>query len=94
MRWLLFMNRVALICNLCCIATFVVKQIKGIDEYQYIVGTLIILGYVMPIVLNTSLALITTIAYSIGKKHIIPKFLFVINMIFFLLQFYFFIISK
>ncbi len=94
MRWLLFMNRVALICNLCFVATFVLKQITGIEEYQFTVRTLAILGYVMSIVLNISLALITTIAYSIGKKHIIPKFLFVINMIFFLLQFYFFIISK
>ena len=94
MRGLLFMNRVALICNLCFISTFVVKQIKGVDQYQSIVGTLAVLGYVMSIVLNIILALITIIAYSFGKKHIIPKFLFVINMIFFLLQFYFFIISK
>jgi hypothetical protein len=93
MRFLKFMNRVALICNICYLLMFILQDIKGLDKFNSVVGILIILALVA-FVFNFITLLCTTIAYFIGKKNIVPKYLFILNVMFFLLQFYYFFIAK
>lgn len=93
MRWLLFINRIALICNVCFIAMYVLKMVKGIETYQFITGTVVILGY-LAIWINLITILINAIFYIIGKKRLVPSSLFLLNIVFFLMEYYQFFIVK
>jgi len=93
MRWLLFINRIALICNVCFIAMYVLKMVKGIESYQFFTGTIVILGY-LAIWVNLITILITAIFYILGKKRLVPTYLFLLNIFFFLIEYYQFFIAK
>lgn len=93
MRSLLFMNRFALICNLCFLAMFILQDIEGLDKYQLVVSTVLILA-ICAFIINIVTLVVGSIFYSLGKKVGLPKFLYLINVVFFLLQFYYFIISN
>ena len=92
MRGILFMNRFALICNLCFLAMFILQDIKGLEKFQIVVSTILVLA-ISSVIINCVTILVTTIVYLLKKKHLIPKFLFLLNIIFFLLQFYHYFIS-
>lgn len=72
---------------------FAINNVKGLEEYQFVIGIILILA-VCAFLLTFIALLITTIAYIIGKKNIVPKYLFLLNIGFFLLLFYHFFISK
>ena len=93
MRGLLFMNRFALICNLCFLTMFILQDVKGLDEYQIIISTILVLA-ISAFIINLVTLVVCTIFYLLGKKERFPKFLFVTNTGFFLLQFYHFLISN
>jgi hypothetical protein len=93
MRYLKFMNRVALICNISYLLMFILQDIKGLEKYNSVVSILIILALVA-FVFNSFTLLISTIAFLIKKKNIVPMYLFLLNSMFFLLQFYYFFIAK
>jgi hypothetical protein len=92
MRFLKFINRVAFICNICFLLMFVLKQIQGIDKYQTLVGTLVVLGF-GAIIVNAIALLISLIAVVLGKKNQLPMSIFLLNVVFFLLQIFFFLAS-
>ena len=72
---------------------FVINSIKGLEDHQLVVGIILILA-VCAFLLTFIALLITTIAFMIGKKNIVPKYLFLLNIVFFLIQFYYFFISN
>ncbi len=92
MRWLLFINRIALICNLCFILMYVLKIVKGIETYQFFTGTIVTLGY-LAILVNFTTILITAIFLILGKRRQITTSLFLVNIVFFLIEFYQFFIA-
>ena len=89
MRFLLFINRVAFICNICFLAMFALKDIKGLQQHQNLMGTLFVLGF-SAIVINFITLLTTSIAYLIGKKRSVPIYLFILNIVCFFLEYYFY----
>jgi hypothetical protein len=93
MRGLLFMNRFALICNLCFLTMFILQDVRGLDQYQIVVSTILVLA-ISSFIINIVTLVVCTISYLIRKKVNFPKFLFIINFGFFLLQFYHFLISN
>jgi hypothetical protein len=93
MRGLLFMNRFALICNLCFLTMFILQDVRGLDQYQIVVSTILVLA-ISSFIINIVTLVVCTISYLIRKKVNFPKFLFIINFGFFLLQFSHFLIPN
>lgn len=87
MRWLLFLSKLAFICNLIFIPAFIL-QIKNfigdIDLSSYI----IIIGFVFAILFNPVTNLCYLLLFFIDKKKLslVPVWLIVINILFLFLQ--------
>ena len=87
MRWLLFLSRVAFICNLFSVLTLLILW-KDIIHLQALVGTIGIMGYVLAIVFNPFVNLLYAIFFFIKRSAlaIIPNWLLLANFLFLLLQ--------
>lgn len=94
MRFILFLNRVAIVCNVCFLISFVLKLKTGVENYQNIVAPIAILGLIVSFILNAIILITAIIAFVIGKKKNIPTTLFLINMVIYLLQFYYLIVLQ
>jgi len=87
MRWLLFLSRVAFICNLFSLLTLLILW-KNFVHQQAIVGTIAILGYVLAIVFNPIVNLIYG-SLLLAKRTalaLILNWLIFANFLFLLLQ--------
>jgi len=87
MRWLLFLSRIAFICNLFFLLT-VLLQWRNLGGNDAVISTIIIIGYVFAIVVNP-LVNIFYLFMLIRKKPLLqrlPKWLVLANFIFLLLQ--------
>ncbi|MFY7964281.1 MAG: hypothetical protein ACOVO1_05245 [Chitinophagaceae bacterium] len=92
MRWLLFMNRIALICNICFAAMFAISDIKSLSDNS-IVKTVLVLA-LCAFILNFITLLTSSIAYVINKRKGLSVPLFIINIAFFLVEYYYYFIMK
>lgn len=87
MRWLLFLSRIAFICNLFFLLT-VLLQWRNLGGNEAIISTIIIIGYVFAVLVNP-LVNIFYLFMLIRKKQLfqtLPKWLVLTNFIFLLLQ--------
>jgi hypothetical protein len=87
MRKLLFVSRVALLCNLCFLVTWLLQSIPFIAN-GIISSTLIIIGHVMSIVINALLVILYTVLALAGRslRQYVPLWLICFNFIFFIFQ--------
>ena len=88
MRWVLFLSRVALICNVFFLLT-VLLHYRNYIEDQVTVSTVIIIGYVMAVFIFNPLVNIYYLIILARKKklfQIVPRWLVLTNFIFLLLQ--------
>jgi len=87
MRWLLFLSRVAFICNLFSLLSIVLLW-KTFIEQQVVVSIIAIIGYMLALFFNPLVNLIYGILLIAKKplKDFVPKWLVVANFIFLLLQ--------
>lgn len=94
-----FFSKIVFICNFCFIIVVVLhflKMVKQADKvfdgsltFQPLIGTIAILGYVAAIILNL-IFLILCIYWIIKKKiNIIPRWMVIVSLILFPVQFYF-----
>ena len=87
MRWLLFLSRIAFICNLFFLLT-VLLQWRNVGGNDAVISTIIIIGYVFAIVVNPFVN-IFYLFMLMRKKPLLqrlPKWLVLANFIFLLLQ--------
>ncbi len=87
MRWLLFLSRIAFICNLFFLLT-VLLQWRNLGGNDAVISTIIIIGYVFAVLVNP-LVNIFYLFMLIRKKPLLrrlPKWLVLSNFIFLLLQ--------
>jgi hypothetical protein len=84
---LLFFSRVALICNVCFLLTYLLNLIPVLSN-GIITSTIIMLGIVLSIVLNTMLNILYIIMTLAGKRltDSVPKWLVIVNFLFFVFQ--------
>ena len=87
MRWLLFLSRVAFICNLFSVLALLLLW-KNIISQQAVVGTIGVLGYVLAIVFNpfVNLCYGTLLVTKRSLLAIIPQWLLLANFVFLILQ--------
>jgi len=87
MRWLLFLSKLAFICNLLFIPAFIL-QIKNFIADQTVSSYVIIIGFVFSFLFNP----VTNLCYAVlfftrrKKLAIVPGWIIVINVIFLILQ--------
>ena len=83
MRWLLFLSRLAFICNIFFLLAFSLQLSNWVKEEQ-ITSTIVILGYVMGFSLNpiVNLCYLVTGIISRKKLAIVPLWLIVANVLF------------
>jgi hypothetical protein len=83
MRWLLFLSRLAFICNIFFLLAFSLQLSDWIKEEE-ITSTVVILGYVMGFSLNpfVNLCYLFTAIIARKKLAIIPVWLIVGNVLF------------
>ena len=87
MRWLLFLSKLAFICNLLFIPAFIL-QIKNFIGDVDLSSYIIIIGFVFAILFNPVTNLCYLVLFFIDKKKlfIIPGWLIVINVLFLFFQ--------
>jgi hypothetical protein len=89
-----FFSRITLICNVCFLLALILKTIKGIDDNQFVTGTIAVLGLLLAVILNVLLLLISLFLFLTKKGDLIPRSLFLINMLCFILQIFYFFYTK
>ena len=84
---LLFLSRVAFLCNLCFLVTFLMHYVSFISN-GIIPSTIIIIGNVLSVVLNTLLFVLYCFLFITSRIFSIrvPVWLFTTNLIFFIFQ--------
>jgi len=87
MRWLLFLSRVAFVCNLLFLVSFSLLLTEWLKNEE-LSSTIIISGYVLSIIFNPVVNLSYLIVFWIKKNGlaIVPSWLVVMNILFLMLQ--------
>jgi hypothetical protein len=87
MRKLLFLNRLALICNILFLVCLVLQRTQDIITNQDIKGLIIILGwllsFILSVVVNFSALILLVRKREIG----VPNWLVITNLLFFIIEF-------
>ncbi|MBW7952682.1 MAG: hypothetical protein H3C56_09075 [Chitinophagaceae bacterium] len=84
MRWLLFISRVALICNVCYVLSVIGRYVNVEQLPSGVVSTLVILGF-LAVFINAFVSLFWIISLVFLKK-IISITLGIINVLFLIFQ--------
>ena len=87
MRWLLFLSKLAFICNLIFIPAFIL-QIRNFVTDQTVSSYIIIIGFVFAFLFNPLTNICYGVLFFVNKKklNIVPGWIIVINVIFLILQ--------
>lgn len=84
MRWLLFISRIGLLCNICYAFSVFARYINLKSLHQDVVATIVVLG-VVSILLNIVLNIFWLFTL-IKKQKVLPFFLGIANFIFLIFQ--------
>ena len=90
MRWLLFLSRLAFICGVCSLLSFLLLIMKGNADHAF-ESTIITIGFVMGLIVVPG-TLICYLGVLIARKklrEIVPFWLIMANIFFFLFLIYF-----
>ena len=91
MRWLLFISRVTLLCNLCFALTLIIRYSHDFIRNQTVSNYVITLGY-SSFVINFFLTVLLLVTLFRKKDSSIPIWLTITNLLFFIVQIFAFII--
>jgi hypothetical protein len=88
MSKLLFFSRVAFICNICFVITFIIRYVPFLEE-GFVLSTIVVTGLVLSIIINFIVNLFYCImmaGYQTPIWKYIPKWLLITNFLFFVAQ--------
>ena len=87
MRFILFLSRIAFICNICFLFAFSLQLTKWIHNEQ-LSSTIVVAGYVMGFVINPLVIIIYFLTFLISRKTLkgVPSWLITANILFFVIQ--------
>lgn len=80
-----FLNRVAIVCNVCFFLLIPLTYFSYVEKFQWLAVTILVLA-VVAIIVNSITLLSGLLAAIFGRKASIPKGLFFINLICFAVQ--------
>lgn len=86
-KWLLFLSKVAFICNICFLIAFSIQMTDWIRN-QDISSTIALIGYLMGFIINPVLVFCYFVLFVISRKklRIIPSWLLTANILFLIIQ--------
>jgi hypothetical protein len=94
MKTLIFISRLAFLCNLLFVVSLIAQRVENIFTNQDVNSFIIILGWFASFPLNTVVNFWVVVFLLRKKRDSYPKWLFVTNAVFFLLQvFYHFLLN-
>jgi hypothetical protein len=95
MRWLLFLSKLAFICNLAFLVSFSLRTGSWLQN-QEIASYIIITGWVLGILFNPAVNLVYLFLFWVKKKklEVVPAWLMVMNILFLILQLVFLLIMN
>jgi hypothetical protein len=85
MRWLLFLSRVAFICNLFFLLAISLQMSNWLQQ-QDMVATIVLVGYFMVAIFNPLVILLYLVAAVRRRLSSVPAWLVIANFIFLFLQ--------
>jgi hypothetical protein len=90
MRWLLFLSKLAFICNLFFLLAVSLKITSWITNAD-LVAAIIIIGYVMVVLLNPVVNTCYLACWAAGKKfgQVVPQWLITSNVLFLMMQIFY-----
>jgi hypothetical protein len=93
MRWLLFLSKLAFVCNLAFLVSFLFRVTNWL-EYQDMKAYIIIIGWVLGIVFNPLVVLCYLLFFLFKRKSLaaVPGWLMVTNTVFLFLQLVFLLV--
>ncbi len=86
MKGLLFLSRLALICNLLFAVCLVFQRIPETGLPDAVKGTVLVLGWILPVFINFSLIIAYLINALLTKATSVPAWLIITNILFFIAQ--------
>jgi len=86
-KWLLFLSRVAFICNICFLIAFSVQLTDWIRN-EDITSMIALIGYIMGFIINPLLVLCYSILLIFSRKKLkaVPSWLLTANILFLVIQ--------
>lgn len=93
MRWLLFLSKLAFICNIAFLISFVFRVTNWLTN-QDLEAYIIIIGWGLSILFNPVVTLCYLILFWVKRKAlaVVPPWLIVMNILFLILQLVFFLV--
>ncbi len=87
MRWILFVARLALICNICSLFTIII-MFESVTRNNAALSTVIVIGYVLAVIFNplSNFLVLMVLLFRRDIFRLMPKWLLIANFIFLLLQ--------
>ena len=87
MRWLLFLSRVAFVCNLLFLVAFTLSVTKWLKNEE-LTSAIIIAGFVLSVLFNPLVNVCYLVVFWVKRKSlaIIPAWIMVMNILFIILQ--------
>jgi len=95
MRWLLFLSKLAFICNLAFLVSFVFKATNWLSNHD-IKAYIIIIGWVLSAIFNPVVVFIYLILFWVKRKPlaVVPVWMIVMNILFLFLQLVFLLLMN
>jgi hypothetical protein len=86
-KWLLFLSRLAFICNVCFLIAFSVQMTNWIQN-EDITSMVALIGYLMGFIINPLLCLSYLVVFILSRKKllIVPSWLLTANILFLVIQ--------
>lgn len=90
MRWLLFLSRLAFICNVCFVLALSLRIFNWLHN-EDLTGTILIIGYFLVVLFNPLVNLCYLALFAARKKfwQTVPSWLITANIMFLLLQLFY-----
>ncbi|MGN6416030.1 MAG: hypothetical protein ACTHMC_00965 [Pseudobacter sp.] len=87
MRKLLFLSRVAFLCNICFLLAWLIQYLP-VSPHGHIASTIIVLGTGVAVILNMVVNIIVIISLFVKKSNwqFYPRWLIICNFLFLILQ--------
>ncbi|HET9747046.1 MAG TPA: hypothetical protein VFP97_15120 [Chitinophagaceae bacterium] len=93
MRWLLFLSKLAFVCNLAFLVSFLFRVTDWL-EYHDIKAYIIIIGWVLGVIFNPLVVLCYLLFFLFKRKAlaVVPPWVLVVNTLFLFLQLVFLLV--
>jgi hypothetical protein len=93
MRWVSFFAKFVYICNVCFLVSLLLQYLKADNLPQWLVGTLVVLGWFpFGTLMNVIFLLLTLYLFLAGKRSSLPVIITLMNIAIAVFQFIYFLI--